>query len=205
MDKQLRKYIIEEQNDSIERYKFYHIVSALAVETFAPNVGKIITKRECNKLLEKLLVHFPDAGLYFKSEKWGREAQYNRNSHWGAKNECRQHVSIESLTSDKIYTPELHEKNIEKATYTKTHLENAIAKAESLHDIIDLHIKHENERDELAKRQNKESEIFIAQTKCVDTDISYLLKQAEERIRNEERDEYYKKQQAEFEQNQKSS
>ena len=154
-------------------------------------MGKKITKREVNKLLLSIQETYPRASLYFKDEKWGRECQFLESGGWGAKGECRQHVSIESLTSDKIYTQELHEKNVDKARYTKEHRDECQAQLDSINELIDLQAKQDLELEELQARQSLERETFISQTKCHSADISGYLKQAHERRQNDKRDKYY--------------
>lgn len=193
MDK-TRKYLIEATKAQLERYQFNMRVAQCAVDVLAPYQTKMVTKREATKILNELNKAYPEATLYFKNEKWGREAQYRLRSI-----DANTDVAIESLMSERIYTPEIHTKNVERLGYATEHYNNAVTRLDCITDLYDLHLKQELEREELQKRQELECQTFCSQTKCETADISYLLKEVEERLHEESRDEYYRKQNEEFE------
>lgn len=191
MNEEMRRYTIEAAREQLSRYDFYLTVKSCAVVVFAPYVGKKITRREASKLLAAIQETYPQTSLYFKDEKWGRECQFLESGGWGAKGECREYVSIESLTSEKIYTQELHDKAIERFAIAQEHRKDCAAQLASIHELIDLQAKQDLELEELQARQSLERETFVSQTKCHSADISGYIKQAHERRQSANRDKYY--------------
>ncbi len=191
MDSKKRELIIESLRNTFGHYSFYLRVRELAAEHFAQYIGKVITKREANKLLNEIQKAYPSASLYFKSEKWGRECQFLLRNEKG-REECREFVKIESMCSNKIYTAEVHQIAVESAKAIKKHYDTCEAQLNNINELIDLHDKQDTEREELAKRHELERRTFAAQCKCPDTSISHHIGAAEKAILEEERDQYYR-------------
>lgn len=198
MNKQKRKLIIEEVKNSLENYKFRLKIHEIAIEILTPFVGKQVTKREGNKILTKLQETYPEATFYFKKESWSKDFEFLMRGGWGAKDQCRESLGIDSLTSEGIYTEYLHTRHLESLEYKKEHLRECQGRLDNINELIDLHEKQEQEIEELQKRQERERKTFVAQTKCVNADISHYIKMADEALQKMEQEEYYRKQREEF-------
>lgn len=194
----LIKYINTELDDRIAKSAFRIECYKSAIAILSNKVGAQPTKRELNKVIADLSTKLGTEVVGYVHDSMGKDwTIYIPSLNYQARLECK-FYSVNAWGTG-IFTIEKLEDFKKQLENDEQYLESLKAKKLNLSDIVDLLDNHDQQRAELDARLHREIEVFEAQCKVSLAGMDSLIKEAEKLKQNEERDEYYRQREKEFE------
>lgn len=197
-NRNLIKYIEIELCNRISRTEFNIAVYSSAISVLESKVGAQPTKRELNKVVADLKQKLGVDVVGFAHDSMGKDwIIYISGYNYQERPECKLY-SVNAWSTG-LFTAEKLQDFKTQLGYLENSLKHYNAQLLNLSDMVDLMDNHDQQRAELDARLHREVEVFEAQCKVSFDGYDYLIKQAEEMKKEEEREAYYRKQGKEFE------